>query len=303
MGKIVRMIAENGSVACYAIETTDMVGKAQEIHHTTPVATAALGRLMTAASLIGAELKGQKDTVTLRIAADGPLGAVIAVSDSSGNVKGYVSNPAVELPLNSHGKLDVSGAVGKNGSLYVIKDLGLKEPHIGMTPLVSGEIAEDVTNFFAVSEQIPTVCALGVLVNHNSQSVRKAGGFIAQLLPGAMEEDICRLEENIKELPAVTKMLDEGKTPQEIGEIVMKGFAPQLLDIRDVAYRCDCTAERVHRALESLSADELQTMADEDNGAEVCCHFCNQKYQFSKDDLLSLIEEKKQQAEEDSENE
>ncbi|MEG2086983.1 MAG: Hsp33 family molecular chaperone HslO, partial [Angelakisella sp.] len=207
MGDFVRMITASGAAVCYSADTTDMVAQAEAIHKTSAVVTAALGRLMTAASIIGAGLKGEGNSVTLRVKADGPTGAVIAVADSNGNVKGYVQNPVVELPLNQFGKLDVSGAVGKNGSLYVMKDLGLKEPYMGMVPLVSGEIAEDITSYFATSEQTPSVCALGVLVNPDL-TVRAAGGFLVQLLPGAVEEDITKLEQNVAKLRSVTQMLE-----------------------------------------------------------------------------------------------
>ena len=298
MGKYVTKIAENGSVVCYCVDTTDIVNEAEKIHKTSAVVTAALGRLMTATSLIGANLKGKDDSVTLRIKADGPIGALIAVSDSNGDVKGYVQNPVVELPLNKYGKLDVSGAVGKDGTLYVIKDLGFGEPYVGMNPLVSGEIAEDVTSYFATSEQIPTVCALGVLVNPDL-SVKSAGGFIAQLLPGAMDCDIDILEKNINSLDSVTQMLEKGLTPEDIADRVLEGFAPQLLDIRNVEYRCDCSRERVKKALFSLSDGDLNEIITEDKKAELLCHFCNKKYNFDLDELLAIQKEKKEKPEED----
>lgn len=291
MGNFVRMIAANGSAVCYAVDTTDMVGQAEGIHKTSAVVTAALGRLLTAASIMGAGLKGANDSVTMRIKADGPTGAVIAVADSNGNVKGYVENPVVELPLNQYGKLDVAGAVGKEGSLTVIKDLGLKEPYMGMVPLVSGEIAEDVTSYYATSEQTATVCALGVLVNPDL-TVRAAGGFVVQLLPGAEEEDISRLETNVQKLPSVTQMLDEGLTPQQIAQRVLEEMEPELLDQRTVEYRCDCSRERVERALRSLDAAELQTMIEEDGQAEVRCHFCTHKFLFNRASLEQLISRK-----------
>lgn len=291
MGSFVRMITANGGAVCYSVDTTDVVARAESIHKTSAVVTAALGRLMTAASIIGAGLKGDDNSVTLRVKADGPVGAVIAVADHNGNVKGYVMNPVVELPLNQFGKLDVSGAVGKNGSLHVMKDLGLKEPYIGMVPLVSGEIAEDVTSYFATSEQTPTVCALGVLVNPDL-TVRAAGGFVAQLLPGAGEEEIERLEQNVGRLPSVTQMLDEGLNPEEIARRVLDGMEPELLDKRTVEYRCDCSRDRVERALMSMDESELQAMIDEDGQAEVCCHFCTHRFLFKKDSLLDIISKK-----------
>lgn len=291
MGVLVRAIAENGSAVCYAMESTDIAAQAERIHQTSAVVTAALGRLMTAASIMGAMLKGEKDSVTLRITADGEIGSLIAVSDAGGNVRGYVTNPVVELPLNPYGKLDVSGAVGKNGSLYVIRDVGLKEPYMGMVPLVSGEIAEDITNYFAVSEQIPTVCALGVLVAPDL-TVRAAGGFIAQLLPGAAESDIEALEQSVGVLPSVTQMLNQGVTARELAERVLAGLSPQILDETPVKYRCGCSRERVENALLSLNAEELRSMAAEDHGAQVHCHFCPKVYRFSEKELLSLAEQK-----------
>lgn len=291
MGKFVRMITESGSAVCYSVDTTDIAAKAESIHKTSAVVTAALGRLMTAASIIGAGLKGEKDSVTLRIAADGPAGVLIAVADSNGDVKGYVENPVVELPLNEFSKLDVSGAVGKNGYLYVVKDIGLKEPHIGMVPLVSGEIAEDITSYFATSEQIPTVCALGVLVNPDL-TVKAAGGYIVQLLPGSTEEDIEKLEKNIENIESVTQMLSRGMSPQEIGEKILNGMNPHLLDTRTVEYRCDCNRGRVRKALESIEKEELVSMLQEEGKADIQCHFCNASYHFDGEELAKIIAEK-----------
>lgn len=288
MGKYIRAIGKTGAAVCYALESTDMVDRAEKIHQTSAVVTAALGRLMTAASIMGAMLKGEDQSITLRITADGQTGSVIAVADARGNVKGYVMNPVVELPLNSFGKLDVAGAVGKNGNLYVIKDVGLKEPYIGLVPLVSGEIAEDITNYFATSEQIPTACGLGVLVNPDL-TVKVAGGYIVQMLPGASEEDISIIEKNIQAMPPVTQMLSEGVSIENIALRTLEGMSPEVLDERSVEYRCDCTRERVEKALVSLGKDELVQMAEEDGKAEVCCHFCTKKYRFSKDEIFSLI--------------
>ena len=293
MGNFVRTITSTGAAVCYAVDTTDMVAMAEQTHKTSAVVTAALGRLMTAASIMGAGLKGDKDSVTLRIAADGPTGSVIAVADPNGNVKGYVANAIVELPLNQYGKLDVSGAVGKNGALYVIKDLGMKEPYIGSVPLVSGEIAEDVTSYYATSEQIPTLCALGVLVNPDL-TVKAAGGYMVQLLPGAMEVDILKLEENVGKLPSVSAMIEKGMTPQDIAFKVLEGMEPELLDIRTVEYRCDCSRGRVGGALESIDRNELKSIMEEDGQAELTCHFCNNKYIFDKDDLAQMIANKEE---------
>ena len=233
MGKLIRAISENGMAVCYALDSTDMVGTLERYHKTSAVVTAAAGRLLTAASIMGSMLKGAKDSVTLRITAGGPAGSVIAVADALGNAKAYAQNPVVELPLNPYGKLDVSGAVGKEGNLFVVKDLGMKEPYVGLVPLVSGEIAEDITSYFAVSEQIPTVCALGVLVNPDL-TVQAAGGYILQLLPGAGEEEISQVERNTGALPSVTQMLASGLTPEEIAEKTLAGMDPRILEARTV---------------------------------------------------------------------
>lgn len=287
MGKITSVLAADGLVFCHAIDSTDIVARAEQIHRTSATVTAALGRLMTAASLMGSMLKGENDSITVRISGDGPMGVGIAVSDSGGNVRGYVENPIVEIPLNSYGKLDVAGAVGKNGYLYVMRDLGLKEPYISQTPIVSGEIAEDFTNYYAVSEQTPTVCALGVLVD-TDLTVLYAGGFIAQLMPGASEETISRLEENMDALPPVTRMLADGLTEEQIALRVLAGFDPAIVSSAQVEYRCNCSRERVERALISLGKEELIKMANEQPVTEVDCHFCNRKYRYSHVEIRAL---------------
>ncbi len=287
MGKMVRMISRDGGAFCMAVDSTDMAAQAEQYHKTSAVMTAAVGRLLTAASMMGYLLKGEKDSVTLRLAGDGPAGALIAVANSSGDVKAYTGNPVVELPLNQYGKLDVSGAVGKNGTLTVIKDLGMKEPYIGQTPIVSGEIAEDITNYFAASEQTPTVCALGVLVNPDL-TVQAAGGFLVQLLPGAEEGIIDRLEKNIEGLPPVSRMVADGITPEEICRRALDGFSPELLDSREASYRCDCSRERVERALRSLGREELEQMVQEQEVTQVECHFCDKKYCFSQKEILQI---------------
>ena len=247
--------------------------------------TAALGRLLTAASMMGDMLKGADDSVTLRLNGGGPAGSLIAVSDSKGNPRGYVQNPVVELPLNDKGKLDVRGAVGTDGYLYVMKDVGLKEPYVGQTAIVSGEIAEDITTYFAISEQVPTVCALGVLVDKDL-SVRCAGGFVVQLLPGATEEEIEHLEKNIKAMPSVTTMLEEGKSVRDMLELALAGFAPDILDSYHVTYKCDCGLERVEKMIRSLGKKEVERMRDEDPVAEVNCQFCNKNYKVDLNELL-----------------
>lgn len=291
MDKIVSALSKNGTVACYAIRSTDLVARAEHVHKTSAVVTAALGRLLTATSLIGYQLHGKDQTVTVRVKGDGPVGALITVSDAEGNVRGYVDHPVVELPLNDLGKLPVGEAVGKNGILQVMRDMGphTAEPFIGSVPLVSGEIAEDITSYFAHSEQIPTVCALGVLVN-TDLSVAHAGGFIAQLLPGATEEDIQRLEENIQNIAPVTTLFSEGKTPEDIVNIVLEGLEPRILEEKPVEYRCNCTRSRVEKILLGLGAEDLLDLAETQPVTEVDCHFCPKIYRFNPEELRQLAE-------------
>lgn len=287
MGKLVRTISREGGVICIAVDSTDAIAKMEQIHHTSAVITAAEGRLLTAASIMGTQLKSREDSITLRMEGDGPVGHLIAVGDGSGNVKGYMTNPVVELPLNQKGKLDVAGAVGKNGFLYVIRDMGMREPYIGQVPIVSGEIAEDITNYYAVSEQIPTVCGLGVLVNPDL-TVKAAGGFLVQLLPGATDEEIDRLEANINGLKPVSQMIEEGMSPQQIAFRVLEGFEPEILDEYDMDYVCDCSRDRVERALISIGEAELLKMAEEEQQVEVGCQFCDKKYIFTRHQLKEL---------------
>ena len=287
MAKIVRTISSDASVVATAIDATDIVSEIEKIHKTSAVVTAALGRLSIAASLIGNGLKGADDSVTIRMDGKGATGILIAVSDSKGNVKSYVSNPIVEIPLNKYGKLDVAGAVGKDGTLSIVKDLGLKEPYVGQVPIVSGEIAEDIANYFATSEQIPTVCGLGVLVNPDL-TVRAAGGYLIQLLPFADESCIDKLEANVKTLKPVTAMLDSGMSAEDIAKRVLEGLEPEIMDSFEVNYKCDCSKSRVERALISLGREELEKMAQEEENIEVCCHFCDKKYNFTKDEITAL---------------
>lgn len=286
MGKLIRCITSDGAVMAAALDSTDIVGRAEQIHKTSAVITAGLGRLLTAASMMGNALKGKDDSITLRVSGDGPAGGLIAVSDAEGNVRGYPVNPVVELPLNPKGKLDVAGAVGR-GTLYVSKDLGLKEPYNGSVPLVSGEIAEDITAYYALSEQIPTVCALGVLVNPDL-TVRTAGGYLIQLLPAADDETIERLERNIQDIPPITAMLSEGMTPEQVARRALKDFEVEVLYEREVDYRCDCSRRRVERALLSMGREELKRLIQEEGKAEVTCHFCDKVYHFDKNELAAL---------------
>lgn len=282
------MISESGELYMLALNSTEMVTEMQKIHRTSKVCSAALGRLLTGAAMMGALLKGENSTLTLKVSGEGPASPIVAVSDSKSRVKGYVGDAKVSLPLNSAGKLDVSAAVGKNGFLTVIKDLGLKEPYCAQVPLVSGEIAEDITAYYAVSEQTPTVCALGVLVNPETEEILLSGGFLIQLLPTADDSTIDRVEEALKSVKPVTTMLAEGLSPVDICKCVLPDFNLQLLDKADAQYRCDCNRERVTAALLAAGKDGLREMA-EDEQTEVVCHFCNKKYIFPKKEILKLL--------------
>lgn len=288
MGKLVRYISTDGQVSVIAADTTDMVAQAEQIHTTSAVVSAALGRLLTGASMMGCSLKGEKDSVTLRLNGGGPAGSLIAVSDSHGNTRGYAANPVVELPLNQKGKLDVASAVGTNGSLYVMKDMGLKEPYAGQTPIVSGEVAEDITHYYAASEQTPTVCALGVLVNPDL-TIKAAGGFLIQLLPFADEAVIERIEASLAEIDPVTVMLEQGMTPHDIAKRALRSMELDLLDESNISYVCSCSEERVENALLSTGIQSLHEMAEDPCGTEVCCHFCAQKYVFTPSEIKGLL--------------
>lgn len=293
MGKLIRAISGNGMAVCYALDSTDMVGELERIHRSSAVVTAATGRLLTAASIMGSMLKGEGHSITLGVSGGGPAGSVIAVADAAGNAKAYATNPVVEIPLNPRGKLDVSGAVGREGKLYVIRDQGRGEPYVGLVPLVSGEIAEDITSYFATSEQVPTVCALGVLVNPDL-TVQAAGGYILQLLPGAGEEEISQVEQNTLAMPPVTQLICDGLTPEELALRALAGMEPRVLDARTVEYRCDCTRQRMAAALASLGAGELRAMAEEDGQAELCCHFCRDRFTFPREELLEMASRKEE---------
>ena len=263
MGKLIRCISKMGDLTVMAADTTDIVNRAAEIHKTSAVTSAALGRLLTAASLMGSSLKGKDDSVTVKLNGNGQAGTVLAVSDSSGNVRGYVQNPVVELPLNPKGKLDVSGAVGTDGFVTVVKDLGLKDPYIGQTPIISGEIAEDITAYFAQSEQIPTVCALGVLVNPDL-TIKAAGGFIIQLLPTATSETIDLVEKSLEGIEPISAMIDKNMTPEEICRHVLKNFELDVLDESNPVYKCYCSRERTEKALISVGRQGLVEMAQDE---------------------------------------
>ncbi|MCI5562082.1 MAG: Hsp33 family molecular chaperone HslO [Intestinimonas massiliensis] len=290
MDEIIRMMTGDGMVKAVAVTGKDMVERARQIHKTLPVATAALGRTLMAASMMGDMLKEKDGSVTLQIKGGGPLGAITAVSDSRGNPRGYLQNGQVDIPRKYQGKLDVGTAVGSSGSLTVMKDMGLKEPYIGSVQLVSGEIAEDITAYFVESEQVPTACALGVLVDKD-QSVAAAGGYLVQLLPGADESVIQRLEESIARLGPVTDALHGGADAVQLLERVLEGQEPELLERRPVAYKCYCSRERVSRAIISMGKEEMQSLIEEQGGAELTCQFCDKVYRFTKEDLQELLEE------------
>lgn len=287
MGKLIRTITSDGLVMATAIDSTDIVSRAEQIHSTSAVVTAALGRLLTAGAMMGNMLKGSENSITLRLAGGGPVGSVIVVADYQGNVRGYVGNNIVELPLNPKGKLDVAGAVGTSGNLYITKDLGMKEPYNGCIPLVSGEIAEDITAYYAVSEQIPTVCALGVLVNPDL-TVKTAGGFIIQLLPAAGEDTIELVEKGMQGLPSITTMLANGMEPIDIIKRALSEFEVETLYEEDVEYRCNCSHERIETVLITLGKEELNKMADELPEVAVNCHFCDKVYKFSPEEIRNL---------------
>lgn len=290
MDYIVRMIAHDAPIKAMAIQGRDLVQRAREIHHTLPVATAALGRILLGASMMGQQLKEEEGSLTLRVSGGGPLGNLLAVSDSQGNVRGYVQNGQVDLPLKGPAKLDVGRAVGTPGSLTVIKDLHLKEPYVGTVPLVSGEIAEDITAYFAESEQIPTACALGVLVDRDL-SVAAAGGYLIQLLPGATDEDIDRIEQGIARVGQMTAQLNQGVTPEELLGMVLADFDLELLEKAPVEYRCYCSRDRMRGALISMGKEELRSLIDEQGRAEMTCQFCDAVHVFEKEELEELLNE------------
>lgn len=287
MDQIVRVIAKDAPVKAMAISARDMVERSRAIHNCWPVAAAALGRLLMAASMMGAVMKEEEGAVTLRIKGGGPLGSLTAVSDSRGNVRGYVQNPAVDVPRKAKGKLDVGAAVGADGELTVIRDLGMKEPYIGSVRLVGGEIAEDIAAYFVESEQVPTACALGVLIAPD-QTIQAAGGYLIQLLPGADEAVISAVERGVARLGAVSARLDGGMDPLDLLREALSEFQLEVLETAPVEYRCYCTRERVSRALISMGTKELDALIEEQGGAELTCQFCDKIYRFDRGELEAL---------------
>ncbi len=288
MDELIRMIATDGHVKAVSMTAKGLAERARTIHRLAPLATAALGRTLMAASMMGCQLKEEKGAVTLTVKGGGPLGTVMAVSDKDGNVRGYVGDPSVDLPLKAPGKLDVGAGIGREGTLTVIKDIGLKEPYVGTVPLVSGEIAEDVTNYFVVSEQIPTACALGVLVD-TDYSVKTAGGYLIQLLPGATDEEIDKVEAGVARLGAVTAALERGLDGEGLLREALSGFRLQVLERSPVEYRCYCNRDRMERALISLGAKDLRSIIDEQGQADLTCQFCDKSYHFTKAELEGLL--------------
>ena len=288
--QLVRAISKDGFVKAAAVSTRELTERARQIHQTSPVATAALGRLLAAGSMMGSDLKGEGASVTLRIKGDGPLGTLLVVADNQGNVRGSVQNPQADLPIRADGgKLDVGGAVGHSGTLTVIKDLNMKEPYVGSVELLGGEIAEDLASYFVESEQIPTACGLGVLVDRD-RSVLRAGGYLIQLLPGAPEGVIDRLEQGIMAAGAVTGLLKENDDPESLLRRVMSGFELEILEKTPVEYRCYCSRERMAAALVSLGRKQLTELAEDPKGIELTCQFCDSRQHFTPEEIRQLLE-------------
>ena len=286
---IIRATAAGGSIRAFAAVTTELVQQAHEMHETSGVASAALGRTLTAAAMMSRMMKNEQDVLTIHIKGDGPLGGIIVVADAYSNIRGYVYNPQVYLPLNSVGKFDVGQAVGKNGYMNVIKDLGLKEPYVGYVNLISGEIGEDIAYYFATSEQIPTVISLGVMVDPD-ENIVTAGGYLIQLMPGAEQELAEYLEDKVFFADSITTMLTDGLGPSQILERLLGEKGLEINDTLPCRYQCNCSRSRMERNLISLGAKEILEIADEQHGAELVCHFCNKKYNFSENELRSLTE-------------
>ena len=285
---LIRGIDESGNIRVFVASTTNLVEEARQIHNTSPTATAALGRTLTAGLLMGTMLKNEQDVLTLSIDGDGPAGMIHVGAKNDGAIKGYIANPHADVPSREDGKLDVGTLVGREGTLTTIMDLGLKDPYVGKTNLVTGEIAEDLANYYVVSEQQPSAVALGVLVDKDI-SVKAAGGFIIQLLPGVVEEDIVKIEEALNNVSPISEMIDKGITPEEIMEAILPEFGMKVLERKDLEFKCDCSREKVEKALVSVGKKEIEAIIEEDGQAEVHCHFCNTDYKFSEKELCELL--------------
>ncbi|MEG1944204.1 MAG: Hsp33 family molecular chaperone HslO [Oscillospiraceae bacterium] len=289
MSKLIRAISKNGGVIICVVDSSDIVSKMEEYHKTSATASAALGRLLTAASLMGSMLKEDDCGISLKINANGAIGSMYAVSDSVGNVRGYCDNPLADMPLNpANQKLNVGGIVGTQGALTVTRDFGTRASYSGETKLVSGEIAEDIAAYYAKSEQIPTACALGVLVN-TDLTIRVAGGYLLQLLPGASDEEIALIEKNIKCARSVTEMLNDNKSVYDIISVILRGFDPEVLSESQVEYKCNCSEEKMAKALISIGRDEIARLADEQDETEVVCSYCNKRFIYKREELLQLF--------------
>lgn len=286
---VIRATAGDGQLRAFVATTTNMVEEARKLHNTTKVATAAFGRTLTVTSMMGLMMKNDGDKLTVIIKGGGPIGTILATSNVKGVVKGYVENPNVEVPDYENGKLNVAAAVGNDGVVKVTKDLGLREPYNGAYPLVSGEIAQDLTHYFALSEQTPSVVALGVLTT--GIKVEHAGGFIVQLMPDATEEVISKLEENVAKLTSITNMMTDGNTPEDILNIVLEGLNPRVLDKVEVGFECECSKERVQKVLIAIGKKELASIIEEDKEAEIGCQFCNSKYKYTEEELLNILKD------------
>lgn len=288
---MIRAIDETGSIRVFSASTTNAVQRARETHNTTPVSTAALGRVITASLLMGNTLKNEKDKISIQITGDGQIKNILAISNCRGQVKGYISNPHADLPLKGKGKLDVGGAIG-NGIMTVIKDLGMKEPYVGQTELVTGEIAEDLAHYFAHSDQQPSAVALGVLVDKD-YTVKAAGGYIIQVLPNAEEEVISKLEETIANSEPISTLIEKGYTPEDVLDYICEGLNMKILEKKDLKLACDCCQERIERALISIGENDLTEIIEEDGKAELCCEFCDTKYNFNKEELIDILNQAK----------
>lgn len=288
---LVRGTAWDGKLRVFAARTTRLVDELRRRHHTFPTATAAFGRTLTAGAMMGAMLKGN-EKLTIQVKGDGPIGQIVVDANAKGQVRGYVDHPQVQLPSNAQGKLDVAGAVGQSGHIHVIKDLGLKDPYIGSIPIVSGELAEDFTYYFAVSEQTNSAVGLGVLVDEDN-SVLHAGGYVVQLLPGISEKDIAKLEQALSVMPSVTALLAQGETPESVLGRLVGDEGLKIHDTMELEFHCPCSIERMERSLISLGADQLNEIIEEDGKAEIVCHFCNEAYTFERARLEELLEQAK----------
>lgn len=292
MDKLTKAVTRNGFIRIYAVNSKNTVETAREYHSTSPLGTAALGRLLTGGLLMGAMLKDEKTSLTLQAKGDGPLGLALVVADAFGGIKGYIQNPQADLPLNRVGKIDVGGGIGKNGYLSVVKDMNMKEPYVGQVPLQTGEIGDDLAFYFAQSEQIPSLVALGVLVDRD-YTVRQAGGFIVQIMPDCDEFNLKKFEKASESIKSVTSMLESGMSNKDLIKEVMKDFEIDFLEEKEVGYRCDCSDERMTRAIISLGKKEIQDIIDEQGEAEIVCQFCNKAYMYDEASLIAMLEKAK----------